>query len=108
MSDSDISSLNLDELRVEIGRLQQELTETNQEKIRAAEYGLAVLEERNHLESQIEEFETTIHALKTELDQAKEVSRGLTCVSYLHGLLMMTNVSLVGKKSCHLSETTGS
>lgn len=73
MSDLDISALGLEDLRVEIGRLQQELTETNQEKIRAAEYGLAVLEERNRLESQIEELESNIHSLRIELDHAKEV-----------------------------------
>ncbi|XP_052214264.1 protein bicaudal D-like isoform X2 [Dreissena polymorpha] len=72
MSDHDISALSLEDLRVEIGRLHQELTETNQEKIRAAEYGLAVLEERNNLEARIEELEAHLEASKTELEHAKE------------------------------------
>ncbi|XP_052779957.1 protein bicaudal D-like isoform X3 [Mya arenaria] len=72
MSDLDVSSFSLEDLKVEIGRLQQELTETNQEKIRAAEYGLAVLEERNHLESKIEELDAQVEALKIELEHAKE------------------------------------
>lgn len=73
MSDQDISAFGLDDLREEIRRLHQELTETNQEKVRAAEYGLAVLEERNQFESQIEELEASIHSLRIELEQAKEV-----------------------------------
>jgi len=62
-----------EDLHKEIARLQQELTETNQEKVRAAEYGLAVLDEKHNLESHIEELETHCEALKVELEQAKEV-----------------------------------
>jgi len=87
MSDPDTSALSMDELRVEIGRLHQELTETNQEKVRAAEYGLAVLEERNNLESHIEELETNLHALRTELDQAKEV-----CIAFVLTILFRNQV----------------
>lgn len=73
MSDLDTSSLSADELRIELGRLQQELSETNQEKIRAAEYGLAVLDEKHQLESHIEELEAERDQIKIELEQAKEV-----------------------------------
>jgi len=76
MSDLDVSTLSLEELRAEIGRLHQELTETNQEKVRAAEYGLAVLEERNNLETRIEELDGQLEATKTELEHAKEVIMG--------------------------------
>ncbi|XP_045165047.2 protein bicaudal D homolog 2-like isoform X3 [Mercenaria mercenaria] len=72
MSELNISSLSVEELKTELGRLQQELTETNQEKIRAAEYGLAVLEEKHQLESHIEELETEKEHIKTELEHAKE------------------------------------
>ena len=43
MSDPQVS---IEELRQEIERLQNELAETTQEKVQAAEYGLAVLEEK--------------------------------------------------------------
>lgn len=72
MSDHDISTLTLEELRVELARIQQELTETNQEKVRAAEYGLAVLEEKHQLEAQIEELEAALESSKAELEHAKE------------------------------------
>lgn len=73
MSDLDISSLSPEEIIIELRRVQQELTETNQEKIRAAEYGLAVLEEKHQLESHIEELEAEKEQIKTELEHAKEV-----------------------------------
>ena len=73
MSDPTGTVLSLDELRREIERLQQELTETNQEKIRAAEYGLAVLEEKQQLQAQVEELEGNYETTKIELEHAKEV-----------------------------------
>lgn len=73
MSEHDTSSISADELKIELGRLQQELSETNQEKIRAAEYGLAVLDEKHQLESHIEELEAEKEQIKIELEQAKEV-----------------------------------
>ncbi|XP_060587207.1 protein bicaudal D-like isoform X2 [Ruditapes philippinarum] len=72
MSKPDASSNSVEELQIELARLQQELTETNQEKIRAAEYGLAVLEEKHQLESHIEELEAERDQIKTELEHAKE------------------------------------
>lgn len=91
MSDQDTTALSLVELREEIRRLQQELTETNQEKVRAAEYGLAVLEERNQFESHIEELETNIHSLKSELDQAKEVCSILTVFSSIKSIAAISH-----------------
>ena len=74
MSDPTGTVLSVDDLRREIERLQHELTETNQEKIRAAEYGLAVLEEKQQLQAQIEEIEGNFESTRLELEHAKEVS----------------------------------
>ncbi|XP_076012679.1 protein bicaudal D homolog 2 isoform X2 [Genypterus blacodes] len=59
-------------LRVEIERLSRELRETTQEKIQAAEYGLAVLEEKQQLKQRFEELETEYETVRHELDQLKE------------------------------------
>lgn len=78
MSEINTSDLTPDELRREIERLQVELQETTQEKVQAAEYGLAVLEEKERLRLQIEEIEGHYETVKHELDCAKEVG-GLLC-----------------------------
>lgn len=71
-------------LRGEIKRLFQELGETTREKIQAAEYGLAVLEEKQQLKQQYEELELEYETVRTEMEQLKEVgaapagSRGRT------------------------------
>lgn len=72
MSELEVNSFSLVDLRVEFSRLQQELAETNQEKVRAAEYGLAVLEEKHQLEAHIEELEAALESNKVELEHAKE------------------------------------
>lgn len=61
------------DLQKEVERLGNELAETVREKVQAAEYGLAVLEEKQQLQSQYDELETNFEALKTELSCAKEV-----------------------------------
>lgn len=63
-------------LRSEIKRLFQELGETTREKIQAAEYGLAVLEEKQQLKQQYEELELEYETIRTEMEQLKEVRRG--------------------------------
>lgn len=60
-------------LRAEVERLTRELRETSQEKIQAAEYGLAVLEEKQQLKQRFEELESEYETVKQELDQLKEV-----------------------------------
>lgn len=65
-------------MRSEIERLSRELTETTNEKIQAAEYGLAVLEEKQQLKQQYDDLEIDYEAVRQELDQLKEVS----CVTY--------------------------
>lgn len=62
-------------LRSEIKRLFQELGETTREKIQAAEYGLAVLEEKQQLKQQYEELELEYETIRTEMEQLKEVRR---------------------------------
>lgn len=59
-------------MRAEIERLSRELTETTNEKIQAAEYGLAVLEEKQQLKQQYDELEIEYETIRTELDQLKE------------------------------------
>lgn len=70
MSDPQVS---IEELRQEIERLQNELAETTQEKVQAAEYGLAVLEEKQQLQQQVEDLEGLYETTKHELDCAKQV-----------------------------------
>ncbi|XP_030314585.1 protein bicaudal D homolog 2-like [Calypte anna] len=60
-------------LRSEIKRLFQELGETTREKIQAAEYGLAVLEEKQQLKQQYEELELEYETIRTEMEQLKEM-----------------------------------
>ncbi|XP_029005440.1 protein bicaudal D homolog 2 [Betta splendens] len=59
-------------LRVEVERLTRELRETTNEKIQAAEYGLAVLEEKQLLKQRFDELETEHETVRQELDQLKE------------------------------------
>lgn len=63
-------------LRAEVERLTRELRETTHEKIQAAEYGLAVLEEKQQLKQRFDELETEYETVRHELDQLKEVTRG--------------------------------
>ncbi|XP_059185259.1 protein bicaudal D homolog 2-like isoform X2 [Centropristis striata] len=59
-------------LQVEVERLTRELRETSHEKIQAAEYGLAVLEEKQQLKQRFDELETEYETVRHELDQLKE------------------------------------
>lgn len=59
-------------LRVEVERLGRELRETTHEKIQAAEYGLAVLEEKQQLKQRFDDLEAEYETVRHELDQLKE------------------------------------
>uniref|UniRef100_A0A8C6Q4I0 BICD cargo adaptor 2 n=1 Tax=Nothobranchius furzeri TaxID=105023 RepID=A0A8C6Q4I0_NOTFU len=59
-------------LRAEIERLCRELAETTSEKIQAAEYGLAVLEEKQQLKQQYDDLEVEYDSVRQEMDQLKE------------------------------------
>ncbi|XP_017320655.3 protein bicaudal D homolog 1 isoform X2 [Ictalurus punctatus] len=63
---------SVDEYRAEVERLSRELAEANREKIRAAECGLAVLEENQSLKQQCTELETEQETLRRELEQLQE------------------------------------
>lgn len=65
---------SVEQYRVEVKRLTQELAEANREKIRAAECGLVVLEENQALKQKCVELETEQEALRKELEQLQEVS----------------------------------
>uniref|UniRef100_A0A8C5AS93 Bicaudal D homolog 1a n=1 Tax=Gadus morhua TaxID=8049 RepID=A0A8C5AS93_GADMO len=62
----------VDEYRAEVERLTHELAEANQEKMRAAECGLVVLEENQTLKQQYAELESDQDILKRELEQLQE------------------------------------
>ena len=68
-----IDSQHVKDLQEEIERLQNELETTTREKVQAAEYGLAVLEEKQNLQCQYEELEGLYEKTATELECAKEV-----------------------------------
>lgn len=58
--------------RSEIERLSNELQQASSDKIRAAEYGLAVLEEKQTVQEQYDELESLFEATKQELEKSKE------------------------------------
>ncbi|XP_030828894.1 protein bicaudal D homolog 2 isoform X1 [Strongylocentrotus purpuratus] len=72
MFDSDDGSETIEELRVEIGRLKEELALASKEKIQAAEYGLGVLEEKQSIKQQYEDLDLLYETSKQELQMAKE------------------------------------
>ncbi len=62
-------------LRAEVERLAAELQEANEEKLQAARYGLAVLEESAVLKIKHSQLEEEHEALKMEVQQLREVSQ---------------------------------
>lgn len=70
---------SVDQYRAEVERLTQELAEANREKIRAAECGLAVLEENQALKQKYAELETEQETLRKELEQLQEVRVRISC-----------------------------
>ncbi|GFO43583.1 Bicaudal d-like protein 2 [Plakobranchus ocellatus] len=61
-----------DDLQAEVERLSHELEETTKQKLQAAEYGLAVLDEKQQLQQQYDELETQLENTKSELQCVKE------------------------------------
>uniref|UniRef100_A0A8D0L8U9 Protein bicaudal D homolog 2 n=1 Tax=Sphenodon punctatus TaxID=8508 RepID=A0A8D0L8U9_SPHPU len=59
-------------LQAEVERLAAELRETTQEKVQAAQYGLAVLEENGELKQRCGELEGQLEALRLEMSHMKE------------------------------------
>eukprot|EP00794_Sanderia_malayensis_P005955 gene5955-6648_t len=64
----------MSQLKREVERLTQELHQACQEKIQAAEYGLAVLEEKQQLQDQYDSLHTNYDHKKREAHQLKESS----------------------------------
>lgn len=83
--------MSTEEMRDEIARLSCELHETTREKIQAAEYGLAVLEEKQALKQQYDELESAYDSVRQELDQLREVSTHL----HLKSKCFMSGASLL-------------
>ena len=71
------------QLKREIERLNLELHRACQEKVQAAEYGLAVLEEKQQLQDQYDELESSREGLKQELEHAREVRQNLKFHIYI-------------------------
>ncbi|KAM7434733.1 bicaudal D [Porites harrisoni] len=67
----------IDYLKSEVERLNNELQQACLEKVQAAEYGLAVLEEKQRLQEQYDELETSLEANKQELECLREVHEQL-------------------------------
>ncbi|XP_072241516.1 protein bicaudal D homolog 1 isoform X3 [Leuresthes tenuis] len=63
---------SVDQYRADVERLTQDLAEANREKIRAAECGLAVLEENQALKQKYAELESEQETLRKELEQLQE------------------------------------
>lgn len=61
------------DLNAEVIRLTLELQEATEEKLQAARYGLVVLEESAALKMKHRQLEEEYEALRTELQQLKEV-----------------------------------
>lgn len=62
----------------DVERLSRELAETTQEKIQAAEYGLAVLEDKQRLKQQYDELDAEYESVRRELEQLREVNNTAT------------------------------
>jgi len=60
------------DLKREIERLQSDLQQACQEKIQAAEYGLAVLEEKQEVQDKLEDIENKYETAKQEMKQSQE------------------------------------
>lgn len=64
---------SIDNLKQELERLNLELDQTSSEKNQAAQYGLVLLEEKESLQSRLEDLESLYENTKHELDNTREV-----------------------------------
>lgn len=78
---------SIDQLKSEVERLSSELQQACLEKVQAAEYGLAVLEEKQRLQEQYEDLETALDANKQELECLKEVGFMVICGLFIRKFL---------------------
>ena len=68
------NSDNVEFLSSEIKRLTWELDQTNNEKIRSAQYGIVLLQEKEELQQKVEEYESLYENAKHELGCTREVN----------------------------------
>ena len=66
-------SIIVDQLRLEISRLQCELDQATSDKEKAAEYGLAVLEDKHALQLHCDHIESMYESSLQELQRSKDV-----------------------------------
>ncbi|XP_051759622.1 protein bicaudal D homolog 2-like [Ctenopharyngodon idella] len=71
-SDGEVEGIGGGGLEAEVERLTAELQEANEEKLQAARYGLAVLEESAALKTKHSQLEEEHEALKMEMQQLRE------------------------------------
>ena len=71
--------------------LREELDQTTREKVQAAEYGLAVLDEKQSLQQQYDELESMYDTAKLDLEHAQGVSAYVLC---MHVSVYMQEVSI--------------
>ena len=64
---------NGSDLKREVDRLTSDLQQACQEKVQAAEYGLAVLEEKQKLQETYDDLQSAFEKAKSDLSQAAEV-----------------------------------
>ena len=64
---------DMDALRDELERLNKEIIEANEDRAKAAEYGIVLLEEKQALQVQNEELTGLFDTTKRELETAVEV-----------------------------------
>lgn len=68
------TAAELQQLQVEIERLNRELDQASSENIQSAKYGLGLLEEKQGLQSKCEELEALYENARHELEITQEVS----------------------------------
>ena len=84
MASSDVNNMSQDDLQQELVRLQYELDEANEEKLKAAEYGLLALGEKQQLQEQFDELEAAHSATRNELDHSLVVSFQIHMYIYIY------------------------
>uniref|UniRef100_A0A0M3HLZ4 HOOK domain-containing protein n=1 Tax=Ascaris lumbricoides TaxID=6252 RepID=A0A0M3HLZ4_ASCLU len=75
--------MELEELRAEIARLSTALEEASAANIKAGEYGLQILDEKQQLEVKLVQLQAQYDAAKAEVDATKKVISHYFIVSIL-------------------------
>ena len=70
---------DMEALQEELERLNREIIEANEDRAKAAEYGIVLLDQKQALQSQNEELTALFDTTKRELETAVEV-RGGDCI----------------------------